>query len=89
MSSYGRQATTVFGECRRSLDSGYTRPGGTLVVTRNLDWSIPRPSTATVFPGRNATIPLHRSYGEHPDPVSEYGWSSDARQPLIADGATP
>jgi uncharacterized protein YkwD len=65
-------------------DTSPWKSGATLDVLRGLDWGRPRPTSPIVFPGRNATVPLHRFVAETPNPVTLVGWSGSAGLPLIA-----
>ena len=64
-------------------DTSPWRSGATLDVLRGLTPGIPRTSV-TVFPGRDATIPLNRFIAEYPNPVELVGWSGSAGLPLLA-----
>ncbi|MGH9133780.1 MAG: CAP domain-containing protein [Ilumatobacteraceae bacterium] len=76
-------ATTGFGMCADESTSPW-RSGATLDVLRGVDDSRPDPTTATVFPGRDATVALDHFVTESPNPVTLCGWTGGAGLPLIA-----
>ena len=75
--------TSGFGLCADAAMSPW-RSGATLDVIRGLNSTLPRPTQPIVFPGREATVPLHRFVTEYPNPVTMCGWSGTAGLPLIA-----
>ena len=75
--------TSGFGLCADDAASAW-HSGGTLDVLRGINHQIASPSTATVFPGRNATLALNRFVTESPNPLTFCGWSGSAGLPLIA-----
>jgi len=76
-------ATSGFGICADAATSPW-HSGGTLDVLRGVNPQGPTPTTATVFPGRNATIALDRFITESPNPLTFCGWTGAAGLPLIA-----
>ncbi len=75
--------TSGFGLCTNASTPTW-RSGGTLDVLRGIDNSKPKPTSAVVFPGDGATVPLHSFITEYPNPVDLCGWSGSAGLPLIA-----
>lgn len=77
-------ATSGFGICADATTSPW-HSGGTLDVLRGINQQIPTPTTATVFPGRGATIALDRFITESPNPLDFCGWTgTPAGLPLFA-----
>ena len=76
-------ATSGFGICADESASHW-HSGATLDVLRGINHQIANPSTATVFPGRNATVALNRFITESPNPLDFCGWTGSAGLPLIA-----
>jgi cysteine-rich secretory family protein len=76
-------ATTGFGMCADATTPQW-HSGATLDVLRGIDSNRATPATATVFPGRNATLALDRFITESPNPLTYCGWSGAAGLPLIA-----
>ncbi|MGD9705675.1 MAG: CAP domain-containing protein [Acidimicrobiia bacterium] len=60
------------------------RSGATLDVIQGMNWSIPRPSTPTLFPGNGTTTSLSQFITETPNPMSFCGWTGTAGLPVIA-----
>ncbi len=75
--------TSGFGICADDAASAW-HSGGTLDVLRGINHQIPSPTTATVFPGRDATLSMNRFITESPNPLTFCGWSGSAGLPLIA-----
>ncbi len=76
-------ATTGFGICANAATTPW-HSGATLDVIRGIDPQRANPTTATVFPGRGATIALNQFRTESPDPVALCNWTGSAGLPLIA-----
>lgn len=76
-------ATTGFGICADETTLQW-HSGATLDVLRGIDSNRASPTTATVFPGRNATLALDHFVTESPNPLTYCGWSGAAGLPLIA-----
>ena len=62
-------ATTGFGICADETTPTW-HSGATLDVLRGIDSNRASPTTATVFPGRNATLALDRFVTESPNPLT-------------------
>jgi hypothetical protein len=75
--------TSGFGICADDAASAW-HSGGTLDVLRGINDQIASPTTATVFPGRNATLALNRFVTESPNPLTFCGWTGSAGLPLVA-----
>jgi hypothetical protein len=75
--------TTGFGICADESASAW-HSGATLDVLRGINHQIAGPTSATVFPGRNATVALSRFVTESPNPLDFCGWTGSAGLPLIA-----
>jgi hypothetical protein len=75
--------TTGFGLCA-SNDTSPWKSGATLDVLRGIDSGAARPSSAIVFPGRGATVPMGKFVTESPNPMAMCGWTGEAGLPLIS-----
>jgi hypothetical protein len=75
---------SAFGLCAQENTPTPWRSGGTLDVIRGLDYSKPRPSTPTLFPGNGATVPLNSFITEYPNPMTMCNWTGQAGLPLFA-----
>ncbi|HWM22896.1 MAG TPA: CAP domain-containing protein [Ilumatobacteraceae bacterium] len=77
-------ATSGFGICADGSAPAW-HSGGTLDVLRGINPQIASPTSATVFPGRNATLALDRFRTESPNPLEFCGWTGTAAGlPLFA-----
>lgn len=76
--------TSGFGICADNDTPTPWHSGGTLDVIRGIDSGATRPSTPIVFPGDDATVPLHSFITESPNPLQMCGWTGSAGLPLIA-----
>ncbi len=77
----------AYGMCASPPNPSATpwKSAATLDVVRGNNWSAPKPSTPTVFPGDGATTSLTRFVAESPDPRSFCGWGTrNVGLPLIA-----
>ncbi|HAP75368.1 MAG TPA: hypothetical protein DCR14_04730 [Acidimicrobiaceae bacterium] len=72
-----------FGKCDNTGTSPW-KSGATLDVIRGINYSIPRPSTPTVWPGNGTTTNLSQFITETPNPLTFCGWSGTAGLPVIA-----